>query len=159
MAVPQPNHRVVRFGVFELDRQAGELRKSGLRLRLQGQPFQVLTLLLGRAGEVVTREQLQQQLWPSDTFVDFEHSLNTAIKELRAVLNDSATEPRYIETIPRLGYRFIFPLEQGAPEVASTSVVAVEPKAVASPAVPATHATAAPNRPRFEMRRRMKLWL
>lgn len=111
MAVPQNNKRVVRFGVFELDLSAGELRKSGLKLRLQGQPYQVLVLLLQRAGEVVTREELQQTLWPSDTFVDFDHSLNTAINKVREALGDSASSPRYVETLARRGYRFIAPVQ------------------------------------------------
>jgi cholera toxin transcriptional activator len=119
MAVPQNNSRVARFGVFELDLRAGELRKSGVKLRLQGQPFQVLALLLERAGEVVTREELQQKLWPSDTFVDFDHSLNTAINKVREVLGDSASSPRYVETLSRRGYRFIAPVQtpvhSGAP--------------------------------------------
>jgi len=109
--VPQNNSRVTRFGVFELDLSAGELRKSGVRLRLQEQPFQVLALLLERAGDVVTREELRQKLWPSDTFVDFDHSLNTAINKVREVLGDSATSPRYVETLARRGYRFIAPLQ------------------------------------------------
>ena len=111
MQVPQNNSRVARFGVFELDLSAGELRKSGVKLRLQGQPFQVLALLLERAGEVVTREELQQKLWPSDTFVDFDHSLNTAINKVREALGDSASSPRYVETLARRGYRFIAPVE------------------------------------------------
>lgn len=109
--VPQNNNRVARFGVFELDLAAGELRKSGVKLRLQGQPFQVLGLLLERAGQVVTREELRQKLWPSDTFVDFDHGLNTAINKVRDVLGDSATSPRYVETLARRGYRFIAPVE------------------------------------------------
>jgi cholera toxin transcriptional activator len=103
--------RVVRFGVFELDLAAGELRKSGARLRLQEQPFQVLALLLQRTGDVVTREELRQKLWPADTFVDFDHSLNTAVNKLREALGDSASSPRYIETLARRGYRFIAPLQ------------------------------------------------
>jgi DNA-binding winged helix-turn-helix (wHTH) protein len=109
--VPQNHSRVARFGVFELDLSAGELRKSGVKLRLQGQPFQVLALLLERAGEVVTREELQQKLWPSDTFVDFDHSLNTAINKVREALGDSASSPRYVETLARRGYRFIAPVQ------------------------------------------------
>ncbi len=97
--------------MFELDLSAGELRKSGVKLRLQGQPFQVLALLLERAGEVVTREELQQKLWPSDTFVDFDHSLNTAINKVREALGDSASSPRYVETLARRGYRFIAPVQ------------------------------------------------
>jgi len=105
--VPQNRTRATRFGVFELDLTAGELRKSGVKLRLQGQPFQVLALLLERAGDVVTREELQQKLWPSDTFVDFDHSLNTAVNKVREALGDSASSPRYVETLARRGYRFI----------------------------------------------------
>ncbi len=121
MPAPQNNSRVVRFGVFELDLSAGELRKSGVRLRLQEQPFQVLALLLDHAGEIVTREELQQKLWLSDTFVDFDHSLNTAINKVREALGDSASSPRYVETLARRGYRFIAPLqsrEPGAPQSA-----------------------------------------
>ena len=113
MALPQNNRRVARFGVFELDLSAGELRKSGVKLRLQGQPFQVLALLLERAGEVITREELQQKLWPSDTFVDFDHSLNTAINKVREALGDSASSPRFVETLARRGYRFIAPVQGG----------------------------------------------
>jgi len=100
-----------RFAAFELDRQTAELRKSGMKLKLQGQPIAVLSLLLGRPGELVTREELRRHLWPDDTFVDFEHSLNTHIKKLRHVLDDNAETPRYIETLPRRGYRFIAKVE------------------------------------------------
>lgn len=113
--VPQNHSRIARFGVFELDLNAGELRKRGVKLRLQDQPFQVLALLLDRAGQIVTREELQQKLWPSDTFVDFDHSLNTAINKVREVLGDSASSPRYVETLARRGYRFIAPVEQSGP--------------------------------------------
>src|ERR1700722_14900443 len=99
--------RVLRFDDFELDVRAGELRKRGVRLRLQGQPLQVLAALLNRAGDVVTHEDLRAQIWTVDTFVDFDHSLHNAIARLREVLGDSAGEPRYIETLPRHGYRFI----------------------------------------------------
>jgi cholera toxin transcriptional activator len=115
--VPQKSSRIARFGLFELDLSAGELRKSGAKLRLQGQPFQVLALLLERAGEVVTREELQQKLWPSDTFVDFDHSLNTAINKVREALGDSASSPRYVETLARRGYRFIAPVQTDTPAV------------------------------------------
>ncbi len=111
MAVPQNNSRIARFGVFELDLSAGELRKSGVKLRLQGQPVQVLTVLLERAGDIVTREELRQKLWASDTFVDFDHSLNTAINKVREALGDSASSPRYVETLARRGYRFIAPVQ------------------------------------------------
>lgn len=105
--------RLVRFGVFEVDLQAGELRKSGVKLKLTGQPFQVLTILLEHPGEVVTREELQKQLWP-DTFVDAEHNLNTAINKIREALGDSAENPRVVETVPRRGYRFIGQIRQEA---------------------------------------------
>ncbi len=118
MPVPQNNSKVARFGVFEVDLRAGELRKSGVKLRLQGQPFQVLALLLEHAGDVVTREELQQKLWPSDTFVDFDHSLNTAINKVRDVLGDSASSPRYVETLARRGYRFIAPVQSEAQSAA-----------------------------------------
>jgi DNA-binding winged helix-turn-helix (wHTH) protein/tetratricopeptide (TPR) repeat protein len=102
----------LRFGIFELDPVAGELRKDGLKLKLQGQPLQVLEALLEQPGEVVTREELRQRLWPSDTFVDFEHNLNSAVKRLRETLGDSADNPRFIETLPRHGYRFIGPVQE-----------------------------------------------
>jgi cholera toxin transcriptional activator len=102
---------IFRFGVFEADASNGELRKAGMRLRLQDQPFQVLLLLLERHGEVVTREELRQKLWPSDTFVDFDHSLNTIINKIREVLGDSATNPRFVETLAKRGYRFLVPVE------------------------------------------------
>jgi DNA-binding winged helix-turn-helix (wHTH) protein/Tol biopolymer transport system component len=98
---------VTRFGVFELDLQSRELRKQGMKIRLQGQPVQILVMLLERPGEVVTREELQKKLWASDTFVDFEQGLNNAMKRLRAALDDDAETPRFIETLPRRGYRFI----------------------------------------------------
>ena len=101
----------LRFDGFELDARAGELRKNGIRLRLRGQPLQVLAILLERAGDVVTREDLQTRIWPADTFVDFDHSLHNAIARIREVLGDSAENPRYIETLPRRGYRFIGSVE------------------------------------------------
>ena len=104
--------RIVKFGLFELDLAAGELRKNGTKLRLQEQPFQVLALLLERSGEVVTREELRQKLWPADTFVDFDHSLNTCVNKLRDTLGDAASSPRYIETLARRGYRFIAPAQR-----------------------------------------------
>src|SRR5947209_17443700 len=98
------------FGAFEVDWEAGEVRKHGIRLKLQEQPFQVLALLLRRPGQVVTREELRTQLWSADTFVDFEHGLNSAINKLREALGDSADNPRFVETLPRRGYRFIAPV-------------------------------------------------
>src|SRR5215831_16860146 len=97
--------RTVRFGLFELDLRAGELRKNGVKVKLQEQPFRILVSLLRQPGEVVTRDELRRELWPSDTFVDFDHSLNAAVKRLRDALDDSAENPRFIETLPRHGYR------------------------------------------------------
>src|SRR5271170_5079667 len=97
----------LRFGVFELDLRAGELRKHGLRVRLQEQPFQLLALLLEHPGEIVTREELQKKLWPADTFVDFDHGLNKAVSKIREALGDSAESPRFVETLARRGYRFL----------------------------------------------------
>jgi TolB-like protein/DNA-binding winged helix-turn-helix (wHTH) protein/Tfp pilus assembly protein PilF len=102
---------VFRFGVFQANLAARELRNHGVRVRLPGQPFCILSMLLEKPGEVVTREEMRQRLWASDTFVDFEHSLNTAIKKLRAALNDTPENSRYVETLPRLGYRFVAPVE------------------------------------------------
>ena len=96
-----------RFGIFELDLQAGELRRNGSKLKIQEQSLQVLALLLAHSGEPVTRDELRNQLWPADTFVDFDHSINAAIKRLREALSDEAENPRFIETLPRRGYRFI----------------------------------------------------
>ncbi len=108
--------RFISFGIFEVDLQNGELRKAGLKLKLTGQPFQVLAILLEHPGEVVTRTELQKRLWP-DTFVDIDHNLNTAINKIREVLGDSAENPQFVETLPRRGYRFI-----GAPRTTATPV-------------------------------------
>jgi len=101
---------ILRFGTFEVDVRAGEVRRQGVRIKLQEQPFHVLTVLLQRPGEAVTREELRNENWPADTFVDFDNSLNTAINKLREALGDSADNPRFIETLPRRGYRFIAPV-------------------------------------------------
>ena len=101
----------LRFGVFEFDPKAGELRKKGMKIRLQGQPVDILLMLLQRPGETVTREELQKNLWPADTFVDFEQGLNNAMKRLRSALDDDAESPHFIETLPRRGYRFIARVE------------------------------------------------
>ena len=111
--MPEPQPATFRFGPYESRNRTRELYKYGLRLKIRPQPWQVLNLLLSRAGDVVSREELHRQLWPSETFVDFEHGLNNSVKELRAVLGDSVSEPRYIETLPRLGYRFVAPVEVG----------------------------------------------
>jgi TolB-like protein/tetratricopeptide (TPR) repeat protein len=105
---------MVRFGVFEFDPQTSELRRRGLKIRLLGQPLRILAMLLERPGELVTREEIRRALWPADTFVDFEHSLNAAMKRLRRALRDSPGNPRFVETLPRRGYRFIAPVEGAA---------------------------------------------
>src|SRR5258708_33660355 len=129
MATPILSGRV-RFGVLEVDLGCGELDKERIKIKLHDQPFQVLAMLLEHPGELVTREQLHQKLWPADTFVDFDVGLNSAIKRLRDALGDSAEEPRYIETLPRRGYRFIAPLadrpEQGTPETRGPAEPATE---------------------------------
>src|SRR5277367_1865100 len=107
-----PVEPLLRFDIFELDVRTGELRKRGAKVRLQGQPLQVLEKLLRRPGDLVTREELRAQIWKADTFVDFDHSLHNAIARIREVLGDSAETPRYIETLPRHGYRFIGALEE-----------------------------------------------
>jgi len=112
MPILAPATRALRFETFELDLRTSELRKSGIKLRLQGQPLQLLAILLQSAGELVTREELRKQLWPADTFVDFDHSLHNAIGRIREVLGDSADVPRYIETLPRRGYRFIAAVQE-----------------------------------------------
>src|SRR5262245_11173364 len=104
--------QAIRFATFEVDLQAQELRKAGLRLKLTGQPFQVLAILLEQPGTVVTREELQKRLWP-DTFVEVDHNLNTAINKIRETLGDSSENPRFVETLPRRGYRFIAPIFNG----------------------------------------------
>src|SRR5262249_15739087 len=108
--------RLIRLGVFELDLRAGELRKNGMKMKLQGQPFQILAMLLERPGEIVTREELQQKLWSNDTFVDFDNSLNKAINKIREAVGDSADNPRFVETMARRGYRFIAPVEEASRE-------------------------------------------
>lgn len=103
--------QVIRFGTFEVDPRAGELRRDGSRVKLQDQPFQVLLALLAKPGDVVTREELRAKLWPADTFVDFDHGLNAAVKRLRDALGDTAENPRFIETLAKRGYRFLVPLQ------------------------------------------------
>jgi TolB-like protein/DNA-binding winged helix-turn-helix (wHTH) protein/Flp pilus assembly protein TadD len=113
-AVPIP--RTLRFGLFELDLRSGELWKQGRKVRLEGQPVQILICLLEHSGKLVTREELRERLWPADTYVNFEHGLNAAVKRLRRALNDSADNPRFVETLPRRGYRFLAPVESVRPE-------------------------------------------
>lgn len=136
--MPSPNReaRLLRFGVFEVDLAAGELRKNGARIRLQEQPFQVLTALLQNAGQVVTRDDLREKIWPADTFVDFDHSLNTAVNKIREALGDSASSPRFVETLARRGYRFIAPVDGvAAAATISAPAHAQENDPATSPAV------------------------
>jgi cholera toxin transcriptional activator len=128
-----PARKTLRFEVFEVDLTAGELRKNGTRIRLQEQPFQILVYLLDRAGEVVTREELRQQLWPADTFVDFDHSLNTAVNKLREALGDSASSPRYVETLARRGYRFLAPVQPAEAKSAAQDSPSAPPGEAAAP--------------------------
>jgi Tol biopolymer transport system component/DNA-binding winged helix-turn-helix (wHTH) protein len=141
---------VVRFGAYEADLLSGELRKSGIRLKIQDRPFQILAILLEQPGLVVTREQLQKRLWPEDTFVDFEHGLNTAINKLRDALSDEADNPRFIETLPKRGYRFIAPVSASAGprahlHVALASAPTPFPVPAISPAESSTSSTPAPS--------------
>jgi Tol biopolymer transport system component/DNA-binding winged helix-turn-helix (wHTH) protein len=132
-ATQNGNQGTIRFGVFDADLRTHELRKQGTRVRLPRQSFQILHMLLERPGELVTREELQKLLWPGDTFVDFDHGLNNAVKRIRTALGDSAETPRYIETLPRMGYRFMGPIEtngNGTLPSGTSAVVAVTPAAL-----------------------------
>src|SRR5215469_12899950 len=125
----QATRRVFRFGVFEADETGAELRKHGVRIKLHAQPFQVLLMLLERPADIVTREEMRQRLWGQDTFVDFDHALNSAVNKIRDALNDSAAQPRYVETVSGKGYRFIAPVSQAEPsgtEVSPSSEAASE---------------------------------
>jgi TolB-like protein/DNA-binding winged helix-turn-helix (wHTH) protein/Tfp pilus assembly protein PilF len=129
-AAPPP--RTIRFGVFEIDVRSGELRKQGRKVRLEGQPVQILICLLENPGELVTREELRKRLWPADTFVNFEYGLNAAVKRLRQALNDSAGNPRFVETLPRRGYRFLAPIQtvnagEAAPQLNTAPHAEAEP--------------------------------
>jgi DNA-binding winged helix-turn-helix (wHTH) protein len=115
---------VRRFGAFEIDLRCGELRRHGMKVKLQEQPFQVLALLLERPGEVVTRDEVRTRLWPADTFVDFDHSLNAAIRRLRDALGDSAENPTFVETVARRGYRFLAPVSSAPANGNGTLVTA-----------------------------------
>lgn len=129
--------RIYRFGVFEANEAGGELRKHGIRLKLHSQPFQVLLMLLERPSEVVTREEMRQRLWGKDTFVDFDHGLNTAVNKIREALGDSASEPRYVETVSGKGYRFIAPVTFKGPEQEIPGKAVAPPTETAETALPA----------------------
>ena len=111
MASSQQNHPIARFGTYEADLRNFEIRKLGLRMRLQRQPFRILALLLRQRGRIVSREEIRNALWGDETFVEFDHGINTAMQKIRGVLSDSASNPRFVETVPRRGYRFIAPVE------------------------------------------------
>jgi TolB-like protein/DNA-binding winged helix-turn-helix (wHTH) protein/tetratricopeptide (TPR) repeat protein len=129
MSTSNPLRAIFRFGAYEVDSRTGELRKNGMRIRCQEQPIQVLVALLERPGELLTREELRQRVWPEDTFVDFDHALNTAVKKIRLALNDEADSPRYLETVPRRGYRFIAPVQtEMTPGRASEEIPANDPE-------------------------------
>jgi cholera toxin transcriptional activator len=130
---------IARFGVFEADLQARELRKQGRRLRLQDQPFSLLALLLERGGKIVTREELREKLWPADTFVDFDHSLNTAVNKVREALGDSASNPRFVETLARRGYRFLGPVQWENPQAPDGATAALETPSQPATELPAPH--------------------
>lgn len=127
MNASAPSPRVARFGLFELDLQTGELRKKGLRVALQEQPFQVLARLVSRPGELVTRDELRSALWADAVFVDFDHGLNKAVAKIRQALGDLADSPRFVETLERRGYRFIAPVELGPPIGTGPSTRATDP--------------------------------
>ena len=135
---PNQANGIFRFAAYEADPESGELRKSGVRLRVQEQPFQVLLVMLERPREIITREELRQKLWPADTFVDFDHSLNTVINKLREALSDSASNPRFIETLARRGYRFLAPVEFVQNRTALADASKPGPAPVTSPEQPAS---------------------
>jgi DNA-binding winged helix-turn-helix (wHTH) protein len=123
-----PSEGGVRFDAYQVDLHTGEVRKHGLKVRLPPRPFQILALLLERPGQLLTRKELQERLWPADTFVDFEHGVNAAIQTLRRALCDSHKKPRFIETLPRRGYRFIAAVERIQPDVPGATLAATLPQ-------------------------------
>ena len=145
MTDPQPALRY-RFGTFEADAATGELRKQGVRIKLNAQPFQVLLLLLGHPGQLLTREEISRDLWPDGTFVDSEHGVNSAVNRIREALGDTASNPRFIETLARRGYRFVAPVERIALNE-DPSPITTEQIATAQAAIPTEPAT----NPRFRI--------
>src|ERR1700677_2052494 len=127
-------NQTIRFGEFEADLHAGEIRKSGSRIKLQDQPFRVLQILLEHRGELVTREELQSRIWPEESFGDFDHAVNVAVGKLRAALGDSAENPSFIETVPRRGYRFVARLDEASVDTHPPlpAINGVQPSRVAS---------------------------
>src|ERR1700761_9781970 len=131
-----PPAALYRFGIFELDTASGELRRAGLRVKLHAQPFQILCMLLERPTQILTREEICRELWPDGTFVDFEHGLNSAINRLRDALGDKASNPRFVETLARRGYRWLAPVERLVPEEEASTVAVATPPLEEPSAVP-----------------------
>ena len=132
--MPDYATRVVTFGAFEVDLRAGELRCNGQKVKLQNQPFQILAMLLERPGEIITRDEMRARLWSAETFVDFDHGLNSVIRRLRDALSDSAESPTYIETLGRQGYRFIYPVERPNGNHTQSGLAVVVPISASEPA-------------------------
>src|SRR5260370_10392187 len=149
---PNPAPKVV-FGPFEYDDLSGDLSKYGTRLRLQGKPLKILSFLVNRPGQIITRDELQRHLWEGTTFVDFEQGLNSAVNKLRQTLGDSADQPRYVETLPGRGYRFIAPIQRASTnavlEMAAPAPLRIEPKPIRPPkrGLPYDAAAALPDLP------------
>src|SRR5580704_9184097 len=141
----QPASSRIRFGVFEVDLEARELRKRGIKIKLQDQPSQLLAVLLQRRGEMITREELQASLWNSDTFVDFDRAVNKAVNRIREALGDLAATPRFIETLPRRGYRFIAPIDDGQTGAGRQSHSGVTQRLVRSSLLPLPNTSFQPN--------------
>jgi DNA-binding winged helix-turn-helix (wHTH) protein len=133
MPTPARSANLVKFDVFEVDLRAQELYKGGRRIKLQVQPFQVLAMMLERPGEVVTRDELQKRLWPADTFVDFDHSVNTAVKKLRQALGDDIKKPRFVETLPKRGYRFLATVKGTVAALPAQAVASASPVSTTKP--------------------------
>lgn len=150
--------RAARFGAFEVDLRAGELRKHGIRIKLQDQPFQILVLLLAKPGEVVTREELRQKLWSADTFGDFDHGLNNAIRKLREALGDTADSPRYVETLPRRGYRLIVPVDETGQGVSPAPIAPEAGNRGGPETVAPRDAAAVTEPPQLKSGRRRPVW-
>ena len=129
MSLPQPATRY-RFGIFEADQTTGELRRKGVRIKLNAQPFQLLCMLAARPGELLTREEIARELWPGETFVDFDHGVNSAINRIREALGDAAVNPRFVETLARRGYRFIAPVERISPNALPPTAAASSPTTI-----------------------------
>ena len=144
MTHPRPDRRY-RFGVFEADAARGELRRQGVRIKLNAQPFQVLCLMLERSGELLTREEISRELWPDGTFVDYEHGVNSAVNRIREAIGDTASSPRFVETLARRGYRFVAPVERIGPVEDPSPAEAELPAPATSPLVDET--TLAPSEP------------